>query len=347
MIFDSPYKDVRFSREYAVLLMRYMHNYSSLVPYPSTLDSDDIDTLNRLAHKLIKYPNCTHFGLAIGANLHICDYGSIGYAAMNCPTLLDALTTTIRYRNILSKGVRANLERRDQGYLYSVECSSDAEHFFPLIELELAACLRFAKLCSGKNEQHPIKIHRVSIKHCPMAPVDHYTRVFGCPPTFNSASNSILIDAKSLALSTHNPNPLINQMIEEKLNNLACTKQAQLPFVDRVKAFIANRSNESYPSQEEVAQHFCLSVSGLKGRLKKEGQSFRRLVDENRYAHARRYLVSRDYSVKEVSYRLGFSDQSAFNRAFKRWSGYNPIEFRQRYFDNLLITDLQNETEKQ
>ncbi|KZZ52390.1 hypothetical protein A3765_01330 [Oleiphilus sp. HI0130] len=305
-----------------------MRTYTANTSYPTQVDGLDLDKLNCLARQLIQSSTSPGYGLAIGSALHISDFGAVGYAALSSASLLDALRTTITFRNLIIKGMPTKLEQSPEGYTYSVDCISDAPAFHPLIELELAACIRFAKLCTQTADAYPLNIKRVSLRHCPIVPVRHYQRVFGCPPTFNASTYSILLPEEELEKPTHNPNFGLYRLLEEKLSRALINRSEQISFSDKVRAYIGANIPENFPSQEEAAQHFCLSVSGLKNRLKKEGFTFRKLVDEKRFKLAEQFIKNEDRSLKEIGYELGFSDQSAFNRAFKRWNGLNPGQFR-------------------
>jgi AraC-like DNA-binding protein len=331
---NNDLESVRFSREYAVLILRYMRSYIANTSYPMQVDSLDLDKLNCLARQLIQSSTNPSYGLAIGSALHISDYGAVGYAALSSANLLEALKTTIKFRNLVIKGIPTKLERTSDGYVYSVDCISDSPILYPLIELELAACIRFAKLCTQSTDAYPINIKRVSLKHCPIVSERHYQRVFGCPPTFNANTYSLVLPANDLEKPTHNPNYGLFKLLEDKLNPALLNRSERISFSDKVRAYIGANIPENFPSQEEAAQHFCLSVSGFKNRLKKEGFTFRGLVDEKRFKLAEQYIKDDDRSLKEIGYELGFSDQSAFNRAFKRWHGLNPGQFRATETDN-------------
>lgn len=325
---ESQLNSLRFSREYATLLLRHMRGFVDESSYPENLENYDLNQLNQLTRNLLLSANNKEYGLTIGRALHICEYGAVGYAAMSSSTLLDALQTTIRYRNLLMKGLWTQLDKRPEGYLYSVHCSENHPALHPLIELELAAGLRFAKLVLGSDKAFPLEIKRASIQHCPLSSIQHYSATFGCPPAFNSGCNALLIDAESLLQSTQSPNPIVHDVLSQKLESSAAIKGAQVSFTERVRAYFGSTLPKHAPTQEEVAEHFCLSVSGLKSRLRKEGDSFRNILDEERFRIAEQQLRHGQMSIKEISYGLGFSEQSAFNRAFKRWSGSNPKDYR-------------------
>lgn len=325
---ENSSSGVRFSREYAVLLMRSLPKYCADISPPDNIDCLDLDKLNSHVRALIKTAKDTSYGLEVGRRLHICDYGAVGYAAMNRPTLIEALHTTVQFRNLIVRGLNTAISEDDQGFHYMIQSAGEDTTLWPLVEYELAAALRFAELTTCSRNPHPMTIKRVLLEHAPIASLNSYTRVFGCTPTFNASRNALIIDTKSMRQATQNPNETIYRLLSEKLTLELSKHRACLPFAERVKAYLAAAMPEFYPSQEDAALHFCLSVSGLKTRLRKEGASFRTLYDEARFRVAEQVLRDESKSLKQISYDLGFSDQSAFNRAFKRWSGCSPLDYR-------------------
>lgn len=328
---DTKLERVRFSREYAVLLLRYLRELSGDTSNPDTTDDLDQHQLNLHAHTLIQSYGDPTFGLAIGRRLHVCDYGAVGYAAMSSACLLDALKITIRYRDLICRGLEVSLTQRADGYLYSVKPKQRHLDTCPLIELELAACIRFAELVTTamtpSAEIAPNLVKKVWFEHAQIAPFEQYQDAFGCTPSFQADFNGLLLDYETLQRPTRNPNPTLSRILEKSLQATIEVEGAQVPFVERVRAYLAN-SSECFPPQEDVAKHFCLSVSGLKARLRREGMSFRDIVEEERFKFAEHHLKLGQKSIKQISFELGFADQSSFNRAFKRWSGSSPNEYR-------------------
>jgi AraC-like DNA-binding protein len=99
---------------------------------------------------------------------------------------------------------------------------------------------------------------------------------------------------------------------------------------DRVRRAIWSRMQGTRTSLEQVARSLGIGVRSLQRRLGEEGTSFAALLDEVRHAMAVRLLLERDLSIQEIGFLLGYSDASAFHRAFLRWEGTGPKLFRRR-----------------
>lgn len=87
--------------------------------------------------------------------------------------------------------------------------------------------------------------------------------------------------------------------------------------------------NGHFPSAEEVARSFDLSERSLRRQLSEDGQSFRDLLAEARYAKARDLLRQTDLPVEEIAAQIGYAESAAFIHAFRRWAGQSPRAYRQ------------------
>lgn len=96
----------------------------------------------------------------------------------------------------------------------------------------------------------------------------------------------------------------------------------------RVKRELLGYFPAGKPTQAAVARAIGMSTRSLHRRLAAAGTSFERLLDETRHELAAEYVRRADYAVGEVAYLLGFAETSSFNRAFRRWTGKSPSEFR-------------------
>jgi AraC-like DNA-binding protein len=113
--------------------------------------------------------------------------------------------------------------------------------------------------------------------------------------------------------------------------NQALAKRASEPSpLDRIREIIAEELVRGEPSLERVAKRMATSGRTLRRRLEENGTTFRALLDAARADLARSYVQDRRISLSEVAFMIGFSEPSAFNRAFKRWTDTTPAAWRAR-----------------
>ena len=123
---------------------------------------------------------------------------------------------------------------------------------------------------------------------------------------------------------------MIRRMIQGEIPVLAAYIRHEPPVSLRARTaqLIGNDLEGHTPAAEDIAQRFHMSARTLRRLLRAEGCNYRDILTEVQREVSFRYLCDRAVSIGEISYRMGFSDPNAFHRAFKRWTGRPPGEFR-------------------
>jgi AraC-like DNA-binding protein len=154
-----------------------------------------------------------------------------------------------------------------------------------------------------------------------------YDRIFGVPLFFNSHMNAFLIDEAFLNLKLPRTNPYLSEILsaraEELLKSLVKSKTTR----GRVETLIVPMLHTGKVSMDTIAGKLGLSRQTLFRKLKADGVTFEKLLDELRHQLALYYLNEKKVPVNETAYLLGFSEPAAFSRAFKRWTGSSPSTY--------------------
>lgn len=154
-----------------------------------------------------------------------------------------------------------------------------------------------------------------------------HARVFELEPCFEARQAALVLPRSAWSLPTRTPDPGLFSLLDDHVRRRAGAAAAgDVP--DQVRAAVAADLPGREPSLAAVAGRLGTSRRSLQRRLRVEGTSFARLVDAVRRERAEAFLASRNVSVAEVSWLVGFSEQSAFTRAFRRWTGRSPTQFR-------------------
>jgi AraC-like DNA-binding protein len=155
-----------------------------------------------------------------------------------------------------------------------------------------------------------------------------YDRIFGVPLFFGSHMNAIMIDEALLNIKLPQTNPYLSQILtthaDELLKNLENSKSIR----GRVESLLLPILHTGEASMDTIAGKLGVSRQTLFRKLKAEGVTFEKVLDELRHQLALRYLREKKISVTETAYLVGFSDPAAFSRAFKRWTGSGPRTMR-------------------
>jgi AraC-like DNA-binding protein len=151
-----------------------------------------------------------------------------------------------------------------------------------------------------------------------------YDRIFEVPLFFGSHMNALLADKAFLHLSLPPPNPHLSQVLtahaEELLKSLESSKTTR----GKVEKLLTPNLHTGAASVDMIARQLGVSRQTLFRRLKAEGITFEKVLDELRHTMALKYLRDKKLSVNETAYLVGFSDPAAFSHAFKRWTGSSP-----------------------
>jgi AraC-like DNA-binding protein len=157
-----------------------------------------------------------------------------------------------------------------------------------------------------------------------------HRRVFGCPVSFEASESVIVIDRAALSLRMQSPDPNLLAILEKHADTLMQQLGTEANPVGRTRKAILQGLRDGDVSIGRAARRLGMSVRSLQRALQGSGQTFDGLVDECRHALARRYLDDPSLSIQEVGHLLAFVDLRGFYRAFRRWEGSTPAEFRKR-----------------
>lgn len=175
-----------------------------------------------------------------------------------------------------------------------------------------------------------IPLNRVDFS-CP-APANRqeYHQFFGAPVHFDQPESRISFRANYLKLPIIRDEKALKHFLRAAPANILLRYRHDQGFTAGVRHRLRSASPETWPDFETVAADMRLSPATLRRRLKSEGQSFAAIRDEIRYAEAQRLLREGDDPVARIATMLGYTEHSAFHRAFVKWSGTTPLAFRRQ-----------------
>ncbi len=211
----------------------------------------------------------------------------------------------------------------EDGELWLVDTRANPNSFHELTEVT------FARQICGLRRFLPrpfaLEVH---VTHPAPVYAAEYVRVFGCPVVFDSRWNAMRTDASlqshKVALQPHYVFGVLSEKAEALVKELENSKSAR----GKVESQLMLVLHMGDVSMDVIAAKMGVSRQTLFRRLKAEGVTFEKVLDELRHRLALNYLGGRKASVNETAYLVGFSDPAAFSRAFKRWTGKSPSEMR-------------------
>ena len=247
-------------------------------------------------------------------------FGIIEYVCRAAATLGDALRKWVRYLNLLDDAVEVALEiDAERAYLRVVrdsEAPAPASH-----ELCFALVAKYAR----ELAMQPFRVTRVDFTHTGDGAA--YRAWFDAPVAFSADTTQLVLPRSALDLPLRTSDPALLAILTRAADELARTTSRDPSVTAHVARVLRDLLREDAGSIEEVAKRLGAPPRSLQRRLKEEGTSFQAVRDATRKELAQRYLDAR-MSIAEISFLLGFSEPSAFFRAFKRWTGLTPAEAR-------------------
>jgi len=191
-------------------------------------------------------------------------------------------------------------------------------------ELTLGMFLNLIRHVAGKNWA-PREVH---FEHPRPSQWHEHCKVFDAPVWFDQPYNSLLIPKRDLMRTMPDSDPLLLMVMQDAIRRLnSATPQQSL--VDQARAQVHLMLMKGEPVLEDVAEKMGMSSWSLQRRLRDENLSFSALVDKVRCEMATHYLQQKQLPISEMALLLGYSEVSAFSRAFRRWFGISPRQWRQ------------------
>ena len=265
------------------------------------------------------------FGMKVGNAVEPSDFYVLGHAWLASATLSGALDRLRRYAHVLSTAI-ANIEVRYEGdMLVVVEAHQDPDIIVHRTADE-AGIASFFKLCEIVKRE-PVRPLKVELVFPPETARDYLEEFLQCPVTYGNAEEKFYFSKAEFEepLPGYIPDVLdsTSRIAERYLESLDQSKVAT-----EVRQLLLRMLPSGKADQDTVANRLYRSTSTLQRQLTAEGTNYRDILESTRRSLAERYLREGGYSQAEIVVRIGFSDQSNFARAFKRWTGMSPGQFQ-------------------
>jgi len=285
-----------------------------------------ISTLNTLWDIAIEYTQNPAIGLYVGNRVDPNRLSVVAQASFQCETILQGLQKYVTFFSIVNQA--ANMAISVKGELATLEFRFESPEFYSIPEIErmMASALARCRYLVGDT----IKPKQFSFQHpCPDYLID-YQEAFKAPLLFNQDKSAIVFERSLLDTKIKHRNPYLMNVMTNYAEKLLKKIQPSSDVQKSVRVFIKKHlSDDSKMDVKKAAKALHMSRHTLYRKLKKEAVSFQSLVEEVRREEAEQHLKDNKVSISEVAFLLGFSELSAFSRAFKRWTGESPAQYRE------------------
>ncbi len=279
-------------------------------------------------HELLDDTLGPGFAVRVGQEMKMDDYGVLGLSWKTCSTVGEIYERSERYFQLLSNTYVFKVEK--EGGLSKVFLYRDAYRRGVSLsnEATFSATTVVLKAISERDDILPIS---VSFKHASPTKLDSHQEAFNCPILFDQPADFMVYKTTDLESRTAKADISINKFlverVEEETKGIEVTSNKVATDVERL---IKDALPSGIPSILQIGEHMGMSSRTLTRRLSDSGLTFRNIVKQTQEKISIDLLKNTSSSVGEIAYQTGFSEQSAFSRAFKQWTGKSPLDYRNR-----------------
>ncbi|MGH8626752.1 MAG: AraC family transcriptional regulator [Gammaproteobacteria bacterium] len=261
------------------------------------------------------------FGLRVVKFWHPTTMHALGYAWMASQSLLDAFERTARYARVVSTAAKVSLEETAEEFrftlMHHVEVRDEA------IDASLAWMVKACRISAGADFA-PLRVTmRRPRPSCDVV----LARYFRAPIDYEAPQNVLSFDKAALRA----PLPTGNPELERASHKVLLDYLARLDRTEifpQVRAKLVEQLPAGQTTAVSIANALHVSPRTLQRRLNEAGTTFNAVLEDTRRELAQWYLKQPDLAISEIAYLLGFSETGNFSRAFKRWTGASPRDYR-------------------
>lgn len=254
------------------------------------------------------------------------DFGILGLASRTAPTLRAGLQRAVRYIYLISDTVTYELrETEDGGADLILNRSVERRRGeWVLNEAALAGLLAVLR----QTMTGTIRPVRAAFQHDALRPGHDLADYFDCSVSFNAERNLLSFSAQMLEQPATLADMGLSNYLESQLESELSQRRGRQSLESQIREVIANSYSDGIPKMQAVAKRLGMSERTMQRRLGEQGLSYHGLIDDERRSLAQRLLKNTQTPILDIAFLTGFSEQSAFQRAFKRWTDQTPLDFR-------------------
>ena len=276
----------------------------------------------RLLTKSVQQTGCEHFALAVGKVCHLQDLGIPGQLVRHCATVGEALRTLVVYQQLNAQGGAPYLLKETDTFVLGYAVYHPvAEDAYLAMEALMAIIANIVRELAGYDS---IFVELTLPRLSPLD-VSPYRQHFHCPIRFSASQAALRFPASLMRRRIPGADAAARDRLQEEADRLLVST-----FEINLYRSLSMLLMTGLPSASgnAVAQQLSLHRRTLNRRLKLLGTTFRTVLDDVRFNTARQLLQDTELSIAELAMQLGYTESSAFARAFRRWSGQAPHDWR-------------------
>ncbi len=260
-------------------------------------------------------------GLRIGRCAKPEHFGIVGYLAASCNSLGQALMRYRRFQTLLVSNLHVRVSQQGDVLRFTWRKGSPLAN-----EVAVASFVKLMQALIG----HDIAPLAVEFPHASPPDPAIYEVLMGCPVRFGAPAIGLEIPAGLLAMRIVSSDPYMRALFEQQASAMLVQPPQPDQYLASLKKYIAGALQDGEPSASALAQQMHCSLRTFYRELASHGLRYRTVLADTRFQMARLYLADARLSLVEIALLLGYSEQSAFTRAFRGWTSSTPLEYRRQ-----------------
>ncbi len=287
------------------------------------------DQMTRLWELAVQVSGNQAIGLGMARIIRPAHFNVVGFALLSSTNLREGLARLVRYQRIIGEASDMSLKQSPDSYTLELHIHGDTVPASPQShDAALAYLLAFFRWMTGSH----IRPLQMGFVYEQPADTAAYDQLFQCPLSFGAKSYSMQFARDVMDARLASGNATLAQ-IHDQFAGDYLARFEQTRVTHQTRQVLCRFLPQGEPKRQAVASALGMSTRTLQRRLQEEHTSFQQLLDETRRELAIQLLRQRRLTLLEVAYLLGFADPSNFFRAFKRWFGLPPGQYREQYLD--------------
>lgn len=270
----------------------------------------------------------------VGLGLHIAGYiqpqhlGVLAYLTQCCAHLGEAMLRYQTFYRLVYDGSPLQVDAQDD--LFSIRWLEPELNPTQLTdEIAIALMVKFMQLFVLK---HNVQLAAVDFRHAAPADMSPYTDFFGCPVRFSQPRTQLWIPQSLMSVPIVQADSTLQHLLLQQAQALLAKLPSCQELDYQLQRVLLHAVQTQQVSIDAVAAQLHISVRQLQRHLQQQGHSFQERLQQVRAMLAYQYLQDRHLSLLDIALLLGYSEQSALQRAFKQWTGMTPLQWRKTHF---------------
>jgi len=266
-------------------------------------------------------------GLHVAEAVSIESFGLLSYLGLASATWGDALARVCRNFSLFSDASGYTLEVADG--VATVTATQDTPPGGPVrqrVEFTVSVVYCYSRRYVDADWQPA----QVFFEHPQPADLTEHRRIYGCTPRFSALRSGFSFAADLLARPMRTSDPALAELLDRLASRLLADAPRATTVAAALRELCIRRGFDTGMNLETLARQLGMSTRTLQRRLREEGTSHHQVLDAARRHVATHMLAGSSLAIAEIAFALGFSEPAALHRAFKRWTGMTPVEYRRR-----------------